>query len=74
MYKVIKYFEDLQDNNHPYEAGDTYPREGLKVSEERLVELASDKNLRKEPLIKKVEEKKAEAKPTTKKATKTAGK
>lgn len=74
MYKTIKYFQDLKDNNHPYNAGDVYPREGLEVSEERLAELASDKNLRKEPLIKKVEEKKAEAKPSTKKATKTAGK
>lgn len=74
MYKTIKFFQDLQDNNYPYEVGDIYPREGLEVSEERLEELASDKNLRKEPLIAKVEEKKAEAKPTTKKATKTAGK
>jgi hypothetical protein len=77
MYKAIKFFQDLKDNNYPYEAGDIYPREGLKVSEERLAELASDKNLRKEPLIAKVEEKKAEGekKPTAKKATKkTAGK
>lgn len=74
MYKAIKFFQDLQDNNFPYEAGDIYPREGLEVSKERLAELASDKNLRKEVLIKKVEEKKAEAKPTPKKATKTAGK
>ena len=74
MYKTIKFFQDMKDNNYPYEAGDIYPREGLEVSEERLSELASDKNLRKEPLIKKVEEKKAEAKPSTKKATKTAGK
>lgn len=76
MYKTIKFFQDMKDNNYPYEAGDIYPREGLKVSEERLAELASDKNLRKEPLIAKVEEKKAEgAKPTAKKATKkTAGK
>ena len=29
MYKVIKYFTDLQDNEHPYNAGDTFPRDGL---------------------------------------------
>lgn len=71
MYKVVKFFQDLKDNNFQYEAGDIYPREGLKVSEERLAELASDKNLRGEILIKKVEEKKAEGekKPTAKKAT-----
>lgn len=74
MYKTIKYFQDLKDNNYPYDAGDIYPREGVEVSEERLAELASNKNLRGEPLIKKVEEKKAEAKPTPKKAAKTAGK
>lgn len=73
MYKAIKYFQDLKDNKYPYEAGDIYPREGLKVTDERLAELASDKNLRGETLIKKVETKKAEAKPTQKKATKTAG-
>ena len=56
----------MKDNNYPYEAGDIYPREGLEVSEERLSELASDKNLRKEPLIKKVEEKKAEARKVVK--------
>lgn len=51
MYKVIKYFTDLQDNNHPYNVGDDYPREGLKVTEERIAELSSDRNKRKVPLI-----------------------
>ena len=31
MYKVIKHFVDLQDNNHKYDVGDTYPRKGLNV-------------------------------------------
>ena len=65
MYKVIEYFEDLQDNNRPYNVGDVYPAEGLSVSEKRVEELASDKNRRKKPLIEVVEEKlkKKKAKP-----------
>ena len=58
MYKVIKSFCDLQDNNHYYDADkDTfYPRAGLEVTEARLAELASDKNRQGVPLIEKVEE------------------
>lgn len=51
MYKVIKFFVDLQDNNQPYNVGDTFPRNGLNVSEERLAELASSKNKQGVPLI-----------------------
>ena len=54
MYKTLIYFEDLQDENHAYNPGDEFPREGLEVSEERLEELSTDKNRRKKPLIKKV--------------------
>lgn len=61
-YKVIAYFEDLQDNNYAYDPKDpnrnTYPRKGLEVSKERIKELATTQNRRKIPLIKKVEEKK----------------
>ena len=57
MYKVIKYFEDLQDNLHPYNIDEEYPRKGLKVSKERITELASNKNLQGVPLIEKIEEK-----------------
>lgn len=55
-YKVIHYFTDLQDFNHPYKVGDTFPRLGLKVSNERLEELASSKNKQGKPLVEKVEE------------------
>lgn len=55
MYKVISYFTDLQDFNHPYKVGDEFPRLGLKVSDKRLEELASNKNKQGKPLIKKVE-------------------
>lgn len=58
MYKVIVSFSDLQDERHAYRVGDEFPRSGLKVSKKRITELASDKNRRGMPLIKKVEEKK----------------
>ena len=44
MYKVIKYFTDLQDNDYPYEVGDAYPRKGLVVSDERIKELSGSNN------------------------------
>lgn len=56
MYKVISYFTDLQDSNHPYKVGDEFPRLGLKVSKDRLKELSSNKNKRGKPLIEKVAE------------------
>lgn len=55
MYKVIKFFRDLQDNNHAYKVGDIFPHKGMEVSEDRLLELSTDKNRRQMPLIKKVE-------------------
>ena len=51
MYKVIKYFTDLEDDNHAYHVGDTFPHEGKSVTKERLMELSSDKNKRHVPLI-----------------------
>jgi hypothetical protein len=48
---VIKKFTDLQDGNHVYNVGDVYPREGYTPSEERIAELASDKNRQGTPLI-----------------------
>lgn len=59
-YKVIKHFVDLQDNNHKYDEGDTYPRKGLKVMQSRINELAGNENRQGEPLIKEVEEPKVE--------------
>lgn len=38
-YKVTQAIRDLQDNQHYYRAGDVFPREGLKVDDERVVEL-----------------------------------
>ena len=57
MYKVIKYFTDLKDNNYAYYVGDTFPRNGVEVGAERIAELASDKNRLGVPLIEEIENK-----------------
>lgn len=56
MYRVIKRFTDLQDGNHLYIEGDTFPREGVTASEERLVELSTTANRRRIPLIEAVKD------------------
>lgn len=61
MYKVIKFFTDLQDGNHAYNVGDTFPREGLTASEARIKELSTSENKQHAPLIKLVKD----AKPKT---------
>ena len=66
MYKVIKHFVDLQDNNHKYDVGDTYPRKGLNVLPSRIKELASDKNRQGCPLIEEIPEKVEETEKKTK--------
>lgn len=38
-YKTLKAIRDLQDNEHYYKKGETYPRKGFKVAQERLDEL-----------------------------------
>ena len=57
MYKVIKYFTDLQDNNYAYYVGDTFPRNGVEAGAERIAELSSDKELQGVPSIEEVVEK-----------------
>ena len=57
MYRVIKSFTDLQDNNYAYYVGDTFPHNGVEVGAERIAELASDKNRMGAPLIEEVAEK-----------------
>ena len=51
MFKVIKVFADLQDNNHVYNVGDVYPRKGLSVTDARIAELAGSTNKQGVPLI-----------------------
>lgn len=86
MYKVINFFTDLHDNDHPYNVGDTFPREGVEVTEERLAELAGSSNRQGKPLIEPVktensieekqesEDKKAEPVKKTKRGTKASEK
>ena len=57
MYKVIKSFYDLKDNNHVYSVGDTFPHNVVDVDAERIAELASDKNRLGVPLIEEIAEK-----------------
>ena len=72
MYKVIKYFTDMQDNNFAYDPKDparnTYPRKGLSVLPSRIKELASDKNRQGCPLIEEIPE--VEETPKKKKSAK----
>lgn len=60
-YKVIVYFTDLQDDNHPYQVGDVFPRKGKRVTKKRIAELASNANRRGMPLIEEVPEEPKEA-------------
>ena len=53
-YKVIEYFEDLQDNGRPYNVGDVFPVDGNNVSAERIAELASTQNSKRVPLVEEV--------------------
>ena len=56
MYKVIKHFIDLHDNDHSYNEGDIFPHEGVDVSKERIEELTGSNNKQHTPLIELVEE------------------
>ena len=75
MYRVIKAFTDMQDNNYAYDPTDpsrnTYPRKGLNVLQSRINELASNKNRQGCPLIEEipdVEDKPEKKTKSTKKA------
>jgi len=52
MYRVVKFFTDLQDNNHAYNVGDEFPREGMSVDVDRINLLLSGNNRQGTPLIK----------------------
>lgn len=60
MFKVIKRFKDLKDDNYIYEVGAEFPRKGAKASEERIKELSSKNNKQGQPLIVEVKEEKVE--------------
>ena len=67
MYKVISFFTDLQDNEHPYEEGNTYPREGVSASAERISELSGSNNKQGKRLIQEVTEDQTDNKKKTRK-------
>lgn len=62
MYKVIKHFTDMQDNNFAYNVGDEFPRKGMSVLPSRIKELAGKKNRQGCPLIEEIEDTKPEKK------------
>ena len=57
MYRVVHKFYDLKDNNHAYSVGEKFPHNGVEVDDERIAELASDKNRLGVPLIEEIAEK-----------------
>lgn len=72
MYRVIKAFTDMQDDNYAYDptnpARNTYPRKGLHVLQSRINELASSKNRQGVPLIEEIPDKVEEPKKEKKKS------
>ena len=54
MYRVIKAFTDMQDNNFAYQVGDEFPRKNFSVLPSRIRELATDKNRQGVPLIEEI--------------------
>lgn len=62
VYKVIKKFKDLKDNDHIYEVNDIYPRKDIKledIPQKRIKELTTTKNKIGKILIEEIEEKSA---------------
>lgn len=60
-YKVLTAFMDLQDKNHGYCSGDSYPRQGLTPTKERISELSGKNNKRGISLIKEIKESESKA-------------
>ncbi len=59
MYKVIYYFNDLQDDGYAYNVGDEFPHKGMTVTKERIAELSGSENKQGVPLIAEVKPKRA---------------
>ena len=55
-YRVVKFFNDMQDGNFAYNVGDEYPRKGMSVLPSRIKELAGNKNRQGCPLIEEIED------------------
>ena len=61
-YHVMSYFKDTLDGGFVYHVGDQYPRHGYEPTQERIRELSTNENIRKKPLIKKIQQKKKKEK------------
>ena len=59
MYKVIHYFNDLQDDGYADDVGDEFPHKGMTVTKERIAELSGSENKQGVPLIAEVKQKRA---------------
>ena len=61
MYLVTSKFRDLKDNEHIYNVGDIYPREGINIDDvdsKRIKELSTKKNKIGKVLIQEAKEEK----------------
>lgn len=55
-FLVITPFVDLEDGHYMYRKGDIYPREGLNVSDERIMQLLSNQNKAHKSFLERVAE------------------
>lgn len=55
-FLVIAPFVDLEDEHHIYRKGDIYPRAGLNVSDERIMQLLSTQNKARKSFLERVAE------------------
>ena len=62
MYRVIKAFTDMQDNNFAYQVGDEFPKKNFSVLVSRIKEFEKRKNRQGVPLIEEIPEKVEETK------------
>ena len=59
MHLVVSEFKDLEDNEHIYNVGDIYPREGINIEDidsKRIKELSTKKNKIGKVLIQEIKE------------------
>lgn len=55
-FKVLYSFADREDNNHIYNVGDTYPRDGFVADDERINALSTTENRHGTVFIEKVKD------------------
>jgi hypothetical protein len=65
MYRVIRAFRDLKNNEHYYAVGDTYPVAGYKPANARIDELVKGTNANGHVYLEKIEEKPSKKAPKT---------